>query len=172
MAVIRPEMVGVAVQAAPETVRLPPKVVRLFPETVKVLSNVVAPCRVKAPGVVAEPMAFTEDAPLPKVLVAPRPVAKVALPEEVKVVKAPAPGVVAPIEVKFPAAGAVTPMAELSIVIPVIVPPVMAEDDEAKLLAVTNPVPNVTGRLVVVLMARVEEALAVSITGFTAEKVV
>ena len=57
----------------------------------KELSKVVAPCKVSAPGVVPEPMALIEDAPLPKVLVVPVPVAKVLLPLEVKVVKAPEP---------------------------------------------------------------------------------
>lgn len=36
VAVINPEMVGVAVQAVPVTVRLPPKLVRLLPDTVRV----------------------------------------------------------------------------------------------------------------------------------------
>lgn len=85
-AVIRPDMVGVAVQAVPVTVRFPPKEVKLLPETVKVLSKVVAPCKVRAPGVVEEPMVLTEEAPVPMV----------ELPEEVKVVKEPAPPEIAP----------------------------------------------------------------------------
>ena len=52
----------------PVTERVPPKVVAFAPETVKVLSKVVAPCKVRVPGVVAEPMTFTEDAPEPKVV--------------------------------------------------------------------------------------------------------
>src|SRR3989338_5502181 len=85
VAVINPEMVGVAVQAVPVTVRLPPKEVKLLPETVKVLSSVVAPCRVNAPGVVADPMVLTDEAPAPMVLVE-APVPIVVDPEEVKVV--------------------------------------------------------------------------------------
>lgn len=50
----------------PEKVKLPPKVVKLLPETVKVLSKVVAPCKVKPPGVVVEPITLTEEAPVPK----------------------------------------------------------------------------------------------------------
>src|SRR5438105_6618914 len=60
LAVINPETVGVAVQTVPLTVRFPPKVVRLLPVRVKVLSRVVAPWRVKAPGVVVEPMVLME----------------------------------------------------------------------------------------------------------------
>ena len=78
------------------------------------------------------------------------PVPKVVLPEEVSVVKAPVPAVVTPRLVKFPAAGVTTP-----IVVPLIVPPVIATELEPKLLAVTNPDPKVTGRLVVVLMPKV-----------------
>jgi hypothetical protein len=96
VAVMRPEMVGVAVQAVPVTVRLPPKEVRLLPETVKVLSRVVAPWRVRAPGVVEEPMVLTLLAPEPKVLVREAPVPMVEAPEEVKVVKLPAPPVMEP----------------------------------------------------------------------------
>ena len=72
------------------------------------------------------------------------------MPEEVSVVKAPVPAVVTPRLVKFPAAGVTTP-----IVVPLIVPPVIATELEPKLLAVTNPDPKVTGRLVVVLMPKV-----------------
>src|SRR5450756_2426149 len=72
---------------APVRLRLPPSVVRLFPDTVKVLSSVVAPWRVNAPGVVTEPIVLTEEAPLPMV----------ELPDDVRVVKAPVPGVVLPI---------------------------------------------------------------------------
>ena len=78
--------------AAPEMVTAP---------VLKVLSNVVAPCRVKAPGVVTDPMVFTDEAPDPKVLVVLAPVAKVVLPEEVNVVNAPVPGVAAPMETKL-----------------------------------------------------------------------
>ncbi|KKT88533.1 MAG: hypothetical protein UW88_C0010G0009 [Candidatus Collierbacteria bacterium GW2011_GWD2_45_10] len=49
----------------------------MFPETVKVLSKVVAPCKVSVPGVVVEPMVFTDEAPVPKVLLP----AEVMLPE-------------------------------------------------------------------------------------------
>jgi hypothetical protein len=97
VAVIKPEMVGVAVQVVPVTVRFPPREVKLLPETVKVLSKVVAPCRVKAPGVVVDPMVLTDEAPAPKVLVVEDPVPMVELPDEVRVVKAPAAGVVPPI---------------------------------------------------------------------------
>ena len=96
VAVIKPEIVGVAVQVVPVTVRLPPKLVRLDPETVKVLSKVVAPWRVRAPGVVVEPMVLIELEPEPKVLVREEPVPKVVAPEEVKVVKLPAPPVIEP----------------------------------------------------------------------------
>ncbi len=96
-AVTNPEMVGVAVQAVPVTVKLPPNEVRLLPETVKVLSSVVAPCRVKAPGVVTDPMVLIDDAPDPKVLVSDDPVPNVVAPEEVRVVKEPAPPEIAPV---------------------------------------------------------------------------
>ena len=87
VAVIKPEMVGVAVQAVPVTVKLPPKEVKLLPETVNVLSKVVAPWRVKVPGVVVEPMTLTEEALVPMLV----------LPEEDRVVNAAVPGVVLPI---------------------------------------------------------------------------
>ena len=111
VAVMSPEIVGVAVQAVPVTVRFPPNVVRLEPETVKVLSKVVAPCKVRAPGVVAEPMVLIDEAPEPKVFVVLIPVAKVVLPEEVRVVNAPEPAVVIPMLVKLAATGVVTPIA-------------------------------------------------------------
>jgi hypothetical protein len=66
-------------------------------DSTKVLSSVVAPCKVRAPGVVEEPMVLIEEAPLPKVLVVDEPVAKVELPEEVRLVNAPLAAVVAPI---------------------------------------------------------------------------
>lgn len=84
-------------------------------------------------------------------------------------VKAPVPWVVAPIVVKFPATGVVMPIVELLIVVPVIVPPEIAEEEEAKLLAVTNPVPKVTGRFVTVLIDKVEVAPVVSMTGLVEE---
>ena len=102
VAVINPEMVGVAVQAVPVTVKFPPRLVKLEPETVKVLSKVVAPWRVKAPGVVVEPMVLMELAPDPKVLVVEEPVANVVLPELVKVVKDPAPPVIEPAPLMLP----------------------------------------------------------------------
>lgn len=108
VAVMRPEMVGVAVQAVPVTVRFPPREVRLLPETVNVLSSVVAPWRVRAPGVVTEPMVFIDDAPEPKVLVVDEPVPRVVLPLEVSVVKAPVPAVPAPTLTKLAAPAAVT----------------------------------------------------------------
>ena len=52
--------------------------------------------------------------------------------------------------VNVPVDAVVTP-----IEVPLIAPPVMATEDDAKLLAVTNPVPKVTGLLVTVLMDRV-----------------
>jgi hypothetical protein len=106
VAVINPEIVGVAVQEVPVTVRFPPKDVRLDPETVKVLSKVVAPWRVKAPGVDVDPIVLTEEAPEPNVLVRDEPVPMVEAPEEVKVVNAPDPGVPEPIE---PGAAKVAP---------------------------------------------------------------
>lgn len=65
---VKPPVDGpvIALALFPEKVKLPPRVVRLLPETVKVLSRVVAPCKVREPGVVAEPITFTEDAPVPK----------------------------------------------------------------------------------------------------------
>ena len=117
-----------------------------------------------APGVVPEPIVLILDAPLPKVLVVLIPVAKVLLPEEVKVVNAPLPWEVIPIVVKFPAAGVVIPIVLLLMVAPVMVPPVMAIEEVPKLLAVTRPLPKVTGRLVTVLMERVV-AVVRSITG-------
>lgn len=104
--VTAPEMVGVAVQAVPVTVKFPPREVRLLPETVKVLSRVVAPCKVKAPGVVTEPMVFIDEAPVPMV----------EFPDEVKVVKAPVLGVVEPI---VPGATQVAPTKEEALIVPV-----------------------------------------------------
>ncbi len=116
VAVMRPEMVGVAVQAVPVTVRFPPREVRLVPETVKVLSKVVAPWRVRAPGVVDEPMVLIDEAPEPKVLVREVPVPRVVAPEEVRVVKAPVLGVVEPI---VPGATQVAPTKLLALMVPV-----------------------------------------------------
>ena len=84
-----PEIVGVAVHAVPVTVRFPPSEVKLAPETVNVLSSVVAPWRVRAPGVVVEPIVLADEAAVPNVV----------LPDEVRVVNAPVKGVVAPIAV-------------------------------------------------------------------------
>src|ERR1035437_7304424 len=97
---------------APVRLRFPPSVVRLAPETVRVLSSVVAPWRVNAPGVVTDPIVFTEEAPLPKVLVVDAPVPMVELPDDVRVVNAPAPGVVLP---SVPGAAKVTPSKELAL---------------------------------------------------------
>jgi len=97
---------------APVRLRFPPSVVRLFPDTVKVLSSVVAPWRVNAPGVVTDPIVFTEEAPLPKVLVSAVPVPMVELPDDVRVVNAPDPGVVLPIG---PGAAKVAPFRELAL---------------------------------------------------------
>jgi len=120
VAVMSPEMVGVAVQAVPMTVKFPPKEVRLLPETVNALSKVVAPCKVKVPVpfpiVVAAvpvelikvvpktvveplmafvpptaPMVLAANVPVPKVFVSEAPVPMVELPEEVSVMKLPAP---------------------------------------------------------------------------------
>ena len=99
VAAVETEMAGVT----PVKLKLPPREVKLAPETVKVLSRVAAPCKVKAPGVVVEPIVLMEESPEPKVLVVPAPVARVVLPEEVRVVKAPVPGVVAPMEGKLAA---------------------------------------------------------------------
>ena len=54
-----------------------------MPVTTSVLSSVVAPCKVSVPGVVAEPMVLTEDAPEPKVLTLPDAVPKTIAPEDV-----------------------------------------------------------------------------------------
>lgn len=105
VAVIKPEMVGVAVQAVPVTVRFPPREVRLLPETVKVLSRVVAPCKVKAPGVVTDPMVFIDEAPEPKVV----------FPDEVNVVNAPVLGVVDPI---VPGIAQVPPIKDEALIVP------------------------------------------------------
>jgi len=87
------------IPVVPETVKLPPSEVRLLPLTVKVLSRVVAPCSVNAPGVEVEPIVLADEAPLPKVLVSDEPVPSVVAPLEVSVVKAPVEGVPAPIGV-------------------------------------------------------------------------
>ena len=102
VAVISPEIVGVAVQAVPVTVKLPPKEVKLEPETVKVLSRVVAPCKVKAPGVVDDPIVLMEEAPDPRVLVLPVPVPRVVAPVEVRVVNDPPAPVTEPTATKLP----------------------------------------------------------------------
>ena len=101
---------------APENWRLPPRLVRLLPETVNVLSNVVAPWRVRVPGVVTEPMALMDEAPEPKVLVREEPVPRVVAPEEVRVVKAPVLGVVEPM---VPGATQVAPTKLLALLVPV-----------------------------------------------------
>ena len=106
VAVISPEMVGVAVQAVPVTVRFPPKEVRLLPETVKVLSSVVAPCRVRVPGVVTEPMVLMLEAPVPIV----------EFPDEVRVLNAPVLGVPDPI---VPGAAQVDPIRVEALIVPV-----------------------------------------------------
>jgi hypothetical protein len=90
-------------------------------ERTKVLSSVVAPCKVKAPGVVVEPMVLileapppivlVLEAPEPKVLVSEAPVPIVELPDEVNVVKAPVLGVPEPIG---PGAAKVAPFRELA----------------------------------------------------------
>ena len=72
--------------SAPVNLRSPPKVVKLSPDIVNVLSKVVAPCKVKVPGVVVEPIVLTDEAPVPIV----------ELPLEVRLVKAPARGVALP----------------------------------------------------------------------------
>ncbi len=64
---------------------------------------------------------FIDEAPLPKVLVVVVPVARVVAPDEVRVVKAPAAGVLPPMAVAF------------------IVPPVMVAPEDAKVLAVKVP---------------------------------
>jgi hypothetical protein len=106
-----PEIVGVAVHAVPVTVRFPPREVRFDPDTVKVLSSVVAPWRVSAPGVVPEPMTLVDEEPAPIVLALDAPVPIVELPLEVSEVNAPLPWLVTPIVVKLPAAGVVVPIA-------------------------------------------------------------
>jgi hypothetical protein len=54
-------------------------------ERTRVLSSVVAPWRVNAPGVLVDPIVLTDEAPEPKVLVE-APVPRVVEPEEVNVV--------------------------------------------------------------------------------------
>ncbi len=85
--------------------------VMVIAPVLKVLSRVVAPCRVKAPGVVIEPMVLTLEAPEPKVLVSETPVAIVLAPDEVRVVKAPVEAVPEPIG---PGAAKVAPLSELA----------------------------------------------------------
>ena len=89
VAVMSPEIVGVAVHVVPVTVRFPPSEVKLAPETVNVLSSVVAPWRVRAPGVVIEPIVLADEAAVPRFV----------FPVELRVVNAPVKGVVAPIAV-------------------------------------------------------------------------
>jgi hypothetical protein len=125
VAVMSPEIVGVAVQDVPVTVRFPPRVVRPVPRREKVglevtfprvkavvlasPATIVDPRRVRVPGVVAEPIVLIEEAPLPKVLVRDDPVPRVVLPFEVRVVKAPVPGVPEPMA---PGAAKVAPFKE------------------------------------------------------------
>jgi hypothetical protein len=106
VAVMSPEIVGVAVQAVPVTVRFPPRVVSPVPSKVRVglvvtfprvntvvfaePATMVEPRRVRVPGVVAEPIVLIDDAPDPKVFVNDDPVPIVEAPEEVSVVKEPA----------------------------------------------------------------------------------
>jgi len=103
--VTAPDIVGVAVQAVPVTVRFPPRLVKLLPETVKVLLRVVAPCKVNVPGVVTEPIVFIDEAPVPMV----------ELPDDVNVVNAPVFGVVEPI---VPGAIQVAPTREEALIVP------------------------------------------------------
>ena len=107
VAVINPEIVGVAVQDVPVTVKFPPNVVNPVPNNVRVgfvvtlpsvmavvfadPATIVEPSKVKVPGVVADPIVFIDEAPLPNVLVVEAPVARVVFPEEVSVVKEPVP---------------------------------------------------------------------------------
>ena len=77
----------------------------------KLLSSVVAPCRVRAPGVVVEPMVLMEEAPEPKVLVRELPVPMVEAPLLVRVLKAPVLAVPLPIG---PGAAKVAPLSELA----------------------------------------------------------
>ena len=146
VAVIRPEMVGVAVQAVPETVRLPPREVRFAPETVKVLSNVVAPWRVKVPGVVVEPIVLMLDAPVPRVV----------LPLEVRVVKAPELGVVEPI---VPGAIQVALTREEALIVPV---PVYSNE---------APVPTTMAAMVLVALVMPEKGMLVAATVVFQDKV-
>jgi len=96
----------VVVSAPPRVVSpVPSKVsvglVVTFPSDIPVVlappAVIVEPRSVNVPGVVAEPIVLIDDAPLPIVLVVPVPVARVVLPYEVRVVKAPDAAVVAPI---------------------------------------------------------------------------
>ena len=111
--------------AAPVKLRLPPREVKLAPETVKVLSRVVAPCKVRVPGVVVEPIVLMEESPEPKVLVVPAPVAKVVLPEEVKVEKAPVDAEVAPMAVELMPVAVVLKLPEVKVML---LAPVLIEE--------------------------------------------
>ncbi len=91
-------------------VPVPPRAVKA-----KVLSKVVAPCRVKVPGVEVDPMVLIEEAPEPKVLVRDAPVPIVDAPEEVRVEKAPVPGVVDPMG---PGAANVAPLRLDALIVP------------------------------------------------------
>ena len=82
---------AIVVSPLSETAPVPvPKV--LAPVWEKVLSRVVAPCKVIVPGVVVDPRVLIEEAPVPRV----------EFPEEVRVVKEPAPPVIAPARVRLP----------------------------------------------------------------------
>lgn len=102
---VKPLLAATVVSPFKETAPVPvPKV--LAPVWEKELSKVVAPCRVKVPGVVTEPIVFIDEAPVPIV----------ELPEEVSVLKAPVLGVVEPM---VPGAAQVPPIKLEALMVPV-----------------------------------------------------
>ena len=118
VAVTSPEIVGVAVQAVPVTVRFPPRDVRPVPSNVRVglvvtfpkvmavvlapPATIVDPSKVKVPGVVAAPMVLIDEAPEPNVFVSDEPVPIVDAPEDVRVVKDPAPPEIPAVQANAP----------------------------------------------------------------------
>ena len=157
-----------------ETVPVPVEKV-LFPVWEKELSKVVAPWRVNVPGVVVEPMVFTEEAPEPMVFVEEEPepkelvvlvpVPKVELPEEVIVVEAMVEGVVAPIAVLLIPVVVVLKLAEVKVrlFVPVLIDEAPSPSKaKAPELAVIFKAPVV--RVKPWEAVRVEEIVAVPLT--------
>ncbi len=89
-----------AMDTLPFKLTAPVPVENVFaPVWLNVLSRVVAPCRVKVPGVVVEPIVLIDEAPEPNVFVVDDPVARVVLLVDESVVNAPVEGLFAPIGV-------------------------------------------------------------------------